>query len=69
MIPASVVKANSGPVAFHGGIGEWPDEVWTDFVAQQRDRQNPDKPATYATRLRDRARQDAARPDPAREDV
>lgn len=58
-VPAAVVEANRGPIAVHRGIADLPDDVWDEFVSWRRERQNPDTTATYVSRQRDRARQNA----------
>ena len=58
-IPVSVVDANRGPAPVYAGMADIPDDVWDEFVAWRRDRDNPETSATYLRRQRDRARQDA----------
>ena len=58
-IPASVLAANQGPAPTYAGMADIPDEVWDEFVAWRRDRDNPDTPATYVRRQRDQAQREA----------
>jgi hypothetical protein len=56
-IPASVIEANRGPAPTRAGLAEMPEDVWREFVAWRRDRDDPEKAATYARRHREFARE------------
>jgi hypothetical protein len=55
-IPVATLEAARSPAVVCRGVGEFPADVWAQFVAWRRQRQQPDYSAGYISRQRDRAR-------------
>jgi Family of unknown function (DUF6065) len=55
-IPRAAVEMARRPPLAHRGLGEFPDDVWEEFVAWRRYKQQPSTVATYVREQRERAR-------------
>lgn len=60
-IPTAALVAARGPFVVQRGADRFPDDVWADYVAWRRYRQDPQTTATYLSRQRERARRTAER--------
>jgi Family of unknown function (DUF6065) len=56
-VPRAAVEFGRRPPVTYRGIGEFPGDVWEDFVTWRRRKQDPDSSAFYVREQRERTRQ------------